>query len=143
MRPTIILTSALLFMATSCDSNSQSESSQSSPTNTYQEAKMTLEEKEKLNPTEFLDVDGKYWQNLFNRWVVEGDITNRASVVTYKDVVLNISYYTKTDTHLGTVQRSIIEYFKPGTSQHFKFKTDGVDGTSKVKISIASATVVD
>ena len=82
----------------SCESHNNSQTSEPSNPQTYQEKKMTLEETEKANPTDFLKVTGTYRQNLIDQWVVEGSVTNSASVATYKDVVLDIVYFSKTQT---------------------------------------------
>ena len=124
----IVLTLGL----TSCNSGSS-----------YQETKMTLEDKEKQNPTAFLSTDGTYRINLLDEWVLEGTISNSATIATYKDVVLNVAFYSKTETHLGSERHTIYEYFSAGQTKNFKIKTFGYKGTNSIGWSIESASSSD
>ena len=82
MRNLIFVLSIIIF--TSCDSE---KSTNYSLEPTHEDIKISLEQKEKQSPTDFLNVEGTYRQNLINQWVIEGVITNNASLATYKDVV--------------------------------------------------------
>jgi len=124
----------------SCNSNNTSSSS---PSSSYQETKMSLEDKEKANPLAFLRAKGTYRQNLLNQWVLEGSVTNIATIASYKDVVLRIVYYSKTETEIGTEDKTVFEYFKPGNSQEFKIKSKGYEGTEKIGFQILSAIAVE
>ncbi|MCK4664130.1 MAG: hypothetical protein KAT68_14780 [Bacteroidales bacterium] len=124
----IVLTLGL----TSCNSGSS-----------YQETKMTLEDKEKQNPTAFLLTDGTYRINLLGEWVLEGTISNSATIATYKDVVLKVDFYSKTETHLGSERHAIYEYFSAGQTKNFKIKTFGYKGTNSISWSIESALSAD
>jgi hypothetical protein len=109
----------------------------------YQETKMTLEDKEKQNPTSFLSTDGTYRKNLMGEWVLEGTISNSATIATYKDVVLEIHFYSKTETHLGTEKKAIYEYFPAGQTKNFKIKTYGYQGTKTIGWNVVSASAAD
>lgn len=137
----LLLLSLIIIVFTSCSSETADEASSSY--STHEEVKMSLEEKERQNPTEFLSVEGTYKKNLLDEWVVEGTIQNTASIATYKDVVLKIVYYTKTQTELGSEEKSVIEYFRPNTSQPFKIKTKGYEGTESIGLEIISASNVE
>lgn len=131
-----ILIPYLFLVLVSCGSNSNSPVPDQP---TYQQTKMTLEETEMANPLNFLKVSGTYRQNLIDQWVVEGYVANSASVAIYKDVLLNIVYFSKTGTELGSVQKTLYEFLRPNGSQSFKFVTNGFEGTSSVNIGIVSA----
>lgn len=125
----------LLFVAfTSCD-NSNNYSPPS-----YQETKMTLEQQENSSPTDFLSVEGTFRKNLIGEWVIEGNIVSKATIATYKDVTVKISYYSETKTEIGSEEKTILKYFKPNSSQPFKIKTNGVEGTNNIGLSIVSAS---
>ncbi|CAN5833455.1 hypothetical protein BH11BAC7_BH11BAC7_33380 [soil metagenome] len=106
----------------------------------YEEQKMTLEEQEKQNPLSFLSSDGTYRKNLLGRFVLDGTITNKATVATYKDIVLQIKFYSQTETLLGTKDFSIYEYYPPGSTKTFQLKVDAVNGTEKIGWSIIKAS---
>jgi hypothetical protein len=135
----IVLT-ALTLGLTNCNSGSSGNYDTGS---SYQETKMTLEEKEKQNPTSFLSTDGTYRKNLMSEWVLEGTISNSATIATYKDVVLEISFYSKTKTLLGTEKEAIYEFFPAGQRKTFKIKTFGYKGTNSIGWEIISAAAAN
>lgn len=109
----------------------------------YEATKMTLEEQEKSSPTSFLTVEGKTWENLIGQTVIEGDIKSSATIARFKDVVLIVTFFTKTDTHLGSETYVIYEFVNPGQLTHFKIKMDAPSATEKIAIDIESAKTVD
>ena len=120
----------------SCNSNNNSYPS-------YQSTKMSLEEKEKDYPTSFLRGNITYRKNLIGEWVLEGTITNTATLAIFKDVILKISYYSKTQTPIGIEEKTLYDYFKPNSSQNFKIKTFGPEGTTTLNFQILSASQVN
>jgi hypothetical protein len=124
------------FLFTACNSDSAYEP-------THEDIKISLEETEKSSPTEFLKANGTYRQNLIDQWVLEGIISNTASLAKYKDVVLRIVYYSKTQTEIGSEEKTLFEYFKPNTQQNFKIKTAGFEGTTSIGFEVISANAVD
>lgn len=138
MKILLCLISSIFFF--SCDSNNNS----TSPTNSsYEETKMTLEEQENSNPLGFLEAKGTYRKNLIDQWVLEGTITNTATLATYKDVILRIVYYSKTNTEMGAEDKTIFEYFKPKSKQEFKVKTNGFDNAKSIGFQILSANTAN
>jgi hypothetical protein len=132
---TLFLLSCILLLQ-SCNSGAGSTQPEST---SYEETKMSLEDKERINPVDFLEADGTYRQNLIDEWVIEGTVTNSATIATYKDVVLKIVYYSKTKTEIGSEEKTIFEYFKPNESKKFKIKTSGFEGTESVGLDVVSA----
>ena len=127
----------LFFGLMGCNSDYSGSYNSSS---SYQKTKMTLEEKEKQNPTSFLATKGTYWKNLIGEWVIKGTISNSATIATYKDVVLRIYFYSKTGTLLGTEKKIIYEYFPARQTKKFKIKTYGYQGTKKIDWEIIRAS---
>jgi hypothetical protein len=105
----------------------------------YEEVKMTLEEQERMNPIAFLSDKSTYRKNLIGEWVIEGKISNAATIATYKDAILQITYYSGTDTEMGSENTTIYEFFRPGSVQPFKIKTFGPKGAKAVSVSVISA----
>ena len=136
----ILLIAVCLFFFVSCNSNSNSNSQ---PTPSYQKAKMTLQEQENSNPTGFLKAACTYRKNIIGEWVLEGTITNSATLATYKDIVLRIVYYSKTRTQIGTEEKTLYDYYKPNSTQKFKIKSFGYEGTESIEFQILSASPVN
>lgn len=136
--PPFILLIPLAFSFISCDSGYADNSRLS-----YEEAKYTIEQEEKMYPASFLHVDGTSRKNFIGEWVLEGKISNTATVAKYKDVILNVSYYSKTETHLGTEKQILYDFFNPGTKVKFKIKSFGYKGAKSIKVDIVDATAIN
>lgn len=137
----------LILILPGCDksggggSHSTYESSYDRPPSqqTYEETKMSLEDKERMNPVQFLSSKGTYRKNIFGEFVLEGKVHNAASVVTFKDIILDVSFYSKTNSHIRTVREVVYEYVKPGRSRSFKVKLYGPKGAKSVGWEVVGA----
>ena len=107
----------------------------------YQESKMTIEQIEKKNPVRFLSVEGTDKHNLIGQTVVKGEVTSKATVAVYKDIVVKISFLSKTGVKLEEDEEVVYEELKPGTSISFKSKFFAPKGTGDVKMTISGAKV--
>ena len=123
--------SFILFLACQTEKKEKKFDTQS-----YEKTKETLAHKEKNNPAKFLKVDNRDRKNLIGQTVVIGHITNKASVCTYKDVELKMSFYSKTGTKLDEGIETIYETIPPGESVKFKTKYFAPKGTDSVSIQV-------
>ncbi len=106
----------------------------------YQEKVMSVEEVERSQPVNFLVADGKYNENLWgDKLKVHGTITNKATVATYKDAVVRITYYSKTKTELGSKEYTIYETFPPNTTSNFELKIDNFTDVNSINWDVVSA----
>ena len=103
---------------------------------------VSAEEKEKKNPRSYLSIKGRDRHNLIGQTVIIGDISNNATVVSYKDVDLQLLFFSKTATLLEKDREIIYEVIAPGKSQHFKTKYFAPKGTDSVGFEILGAKVV-
>lgn len=109
-------------------------------TENYEKVKETLADKEKNNPARFLTVNNTDHKNIIGQTVVKGTITNSATVCTYKDVELRLSFFSKTATKLDEVVETIFETVAPGKTVKFKTKYFAPKGTDSVAIKVMKAT---
>ncbi len=65
-------------------------------------------------------------------------LNNKATLATYKDATIKVTYYSKTNTELSSINEVISEYFKPNSSMKYKIKLTGVDGAASIKIEFVS-----
>lgn len=107
------------------------------------ELRAELLAQEQRAPKEYLGVDGTYRRNFISQLVLEGDIVNKASLATYKDPVLSVAWYSKTQTEIGTQQYLVYEVLSPHGSTHFKFKTSAPGEVASVAMGISSATPIE
>ncbi len=75
-------------------------------------------------------------------WNVIGEITNTALLATYKDVVLTISYFSKTKSLIDKKEIVVYEYLKPNSSISFNSKVNPPDGTYKIDLTVKSMTPI-
>src|SRR5947209_5191651 len=100
-----------LLILSSCSSNEKTAAREKK---NYEKAKAALAEKEKKNPGAFLLVNSHNKHNLIGQTVTKGSIYNNAKVYAYKDVQLELSYFSKTGTLLLKTIETIYEQIEPG-----------------------------
>lgn len=109
------------------------------PKDKYEQTKETLEETEKKNPQRFLSVEGHDRKNLLRQTVIKGTISNNAKVASYKDVDVELSFYSKTGALLEKDHEVIYETIAPGNKTDFKTKYFAPKGTDSVALKIIGA----
>jgi hypothetical protein len=105
----------------------------------YEKTKETLEETEKKNPVKFITVEGEKKKNLIGQTVVRAEIKNNAKIVSYKDVDVKISFYSKTGVVLEEDHETVFETITPGNSVKFKFKAFTPKGSDSVGFRVVEA----
>lgn len=131
----VVLFITLLFI-TACSSNDKKTTDKK---DAYEQTKETLAETEKKNPTRFLSVEGHDKKNLLGQTVVKGTLTNKATVSSYKDVEIELSFYSKTGTLLEKDVETIFETIAPGKDADFKTKYFAPKGTDSVALKVMGA----
>jgi len=98
-----------------------------------------LEKTKKKNPKRFLTVEGSDRKNLIGQRVIKGTISNKATVASYKDVDIELSFYSETGSLLEKDHEVIYETIAPGGSTSFKTKYFAPKGTDSVAMKIVGA----
>lgn len=109
----------------------------------YQINKNALFAKEVKEPAMFLTVNGISKKNIIGQTVVKGTLTNKASIATYKDVDLKLSFFSRTKTLLETDKETIYLILDPGESRGFKTKYFAPKGTDSVALQVLGAKIID
>lgn len=107
----------------------------------YQKASVTLFEREKKNPAAFLIVNSHEKHNLLGQTVIKGTLNNIAKVCGFKDVELELSFFSKTHALLEKDVETIYEVVLPGESTNFKTKYFAPKGSDSVVIKVLSAKI--
>jgi type IV pilus biogenesis protein CpaD/CtpE len=131
----VLLFITLLFI-TACSSNDKKTTDKK---DAYEQTKETLAETEKKNPVRFLSVEGHDKKNLLGQTVVKGTLTSKATVSSYKDVEIELSFYSKTGTLLEKDIETIFETIAPGKDADFKTKYFAPKGTDSVALKVMGA----
>ena len=127
---------ALVFALAACNSKDKSTEKTKDK---YEETKQSLAETEQKNPGLFLSVSGHDRKNLIGQTVVKGTLSNNAKVSTFKDVDLEISFFSKTGALLEKDHETIYQTIAPGESTNFKTKYFAPKGTDSVALKVAGA----
>ena len=128
-----LLLNVLLF---ACKSKAKKEADE---TDKYEKAKESLEEKEKKTPTAFLKVSGNDKHNLIGQTVIRGVVSNNAKICVYKDVELELSFFSKTGALLLRDHEVIYETIAAGGTQDFKTKIKAPIGSDSIALKIYAA----
>jgi hypothetical protein len=118
----------------SCGGQSEAKSEKE-----YEKSKESIEQTEQKNPAKFIMVDGDKKKNLIGQTVVNADVHNNAKMVTYKDVDVKITFYSKTGTLLEEDHETVYENIAPGASVHFKSKFFTPKGTDSISFKVVEA----
>lgn len=135
MRATLLLC-CLLFHLLACN-NAQKYDIK--PEDKYEKGKVSLEEIEQKNPSRFLSVSGNSHKNIINQTVIKGKITNKAKIVTFKDINIKLSFYSKTGALLEQDDETVYETIHPGGTASFKSKFFAPKGTDSVAMKVTDA----
>ena len=130
----ILLISVLSFNACNNDDKKPEQKKDK-----YEQTKETLEATEKKNPTRFLIVGGHDKRNLIGQTVIKGTITNSARICSYKDIDVELAFYSKTGTLLEKDHEMVYETIAPGASTDFKTKYFAPKGTDSVALTVLGA----
>lgn len=111
---------------------------------TYEQTKETLEDKERNNPLKFLQVSGHDHKNLFTfgKTVIKGEVSNSATVISYKDVRVKMLCYNKEGRMVEEHEDVLDETVQPNSSIKFKTKYHLPRGTDSIALSVMSAVAV-
>lgn len=109
----------------------------------YVEKVMSVEEVEQSQPQNFLAASGNYNENFWGtKLKVHGLIKNNATVATYKDAVVKVTYYSKTKTALGSKEYIIYEVFDPHSEKPFELKIDNYKDVESIGWEVITATAI-
>jgi hypothetical protein len=138
----IMITLLLVDYNISTQSKEKSSSNyvESARTKTPEEIKAELLLSEQQNPAKYFNGSYKNWENLLGERVIEMNFKNNATLAGFKDVVVRVTFYSKTGTEIGSREFTWFEYFKPGQTQTHRIRTFAPGGTKDVSVEISSAT---
>lgn len=109
---------------------------------TYEESVMTIAEIEASDPANYLNADGKYHPNLLgDKLKINGVIHNKATLTTYKDVVIDVIFYSKTNSEINREQYTIYDFFSPNTQKEFKLKVNNYRNVETIGWNVTNAVV--
>ena len=133
----ILVAAALSVLAFGCNSANKER-----PSAKYEEKKASIADMERESPLKFLKISGSHRKNLVAQTVVEGEVSNSATLTAYKDVEVQLVFVDKEGSTLEKQKHTLDEEVKAGSSIDFKIKISSVKGAASVTMDIVSATPV-
>jgi len=133
---------AIMLIATIVNNNLHigDSGSTNTDTQTYEEKVMTVEEIERSQPTNFLMADGNYNESFWGDKIkVHGIIKNTATVASYKDAIVRITYYSKTKTELGSKEYTIYDVFPAQSEVKFELKIENYKDVHSIGWDVITA----
>ena len=149
----IILTATSLFLVISC--NIGGSSSDNDRPKTPEELRMELQMQEQSSPTLYLFLSeltmknnlvkeaGLFRDAEYDGSLVEGVISNSATIAKFKDIVLTIQLLSQTGTVIEEKDYVIYEFYEPNATKSFSIKIYPPDVTKKFNVSVKSASAID
>ncbi|MBS1585781.1 MAG: hypothetical protein JSS82_09565 [Bacteroidetes bacterium] len=134
MRPVLALAivSLLIF---SCNQAANKER----PSAQYENKKASLADMERENPMKFLKVNGDSHVNLINKEVVEGTISNQATLAAFKDIEVRVIFKDKGGSVIEKDTRVVNDVVRPNATVDFKLKMKKPKGVASVTLDITGA----
>ena len=128
-----LLVCSIIILFASC-------SSSNNPSAGYEQKKTSLSDMERNAPLKFLKVISSHHTNIIQQMVIDGEISNSATLISYKDVELRIKYLDKDGAVLDREKQIIYDSVGPNATMSFKIKTKVAGGTKAVTVDIVKAT---
>lgn len=108
---------------------------------TYAEKVMTVEEIEQKDPTRFLEASGTWNENFWGtKLKVHGKVKSSATVATYKDIVIRVTYYSETRTVLGTEDYVLYKFVPPHSTVDFEWTLKRPDACKQIGWDVIRAS---
>jgi hypothetical protein len=111
----------------------------------YTESKKSLSDKEMASPLDFLSITSQEKRSFFGlgrATITKGDVTNNATVCSYKNVRIKMLCYDKSGNRVEEHEDVMDDVIEPGESASFRTKYRLPKETDSISVSIMSATGV-
>ena len=116
---------------------------------TAEQVEYDLKTIEARSPSKYLELNtnieniltkgGLFKRKQVDGQVISGEISNKATAATFKDVVVRLRFYSKTGTQIDVKDFVIYEKYAPGSTIPFEYRIDIPAATSSYGAEILSA----
>jgi hypothetical protein len=137
----IIVGGGFFFVNQKISNNGDGSSTRNdSVRDSYQENVLTIKEIERLKPRKFLKAAGNYDKNIWgNKLKVHGIIKNSATVTTYRDATVRVTFYSSKKSVLGKMDQKLGETFPPQSEIKFELKVENYKNVDSIGWSVIQA----
>lgn len=106
---------------------------------TPEELRQELLAKERLQPELYLSNEGTWRKTLFGKTILEGSVSNIATLADFKDITLEVKFLAKTGAEINTAQYVLYEFVSAGGKVNYKLRIKAPSATNAINIRIADA----
>ncbi len=104
------------------------------------ESHMTIEEIELGAPTKYLELVGDYNKSFWGtEYKIKGKIINKAMFATFKDVVIEVNFLSKTGTTIKSKNYTLYEIYNPNSETDFTLNVDNFKNVKTINCNIVAA----
>lgn len=104
------------------------------------ESHMTIEEIELSTPTKYLELEGNYNKSFWGtEYKIKGKIVNRAMFATFKDVVIEVNFLSKTGTTIKSKNYTLYEIYKANSETDFALDVNNFKNVKTINCNIVAA----
>lgn len=122
------------LFAVGCDSANNQR-----PTTKYEEKKASMADMERDSPLKFLKISGSHRRNLVSQEVVEGEVSNHATLTSYKNIEVQLTFLASDGSTIEKQKHTLDDVAKPGATVDFKIKVKHVKDATSVTMDIVDA----
>lgn len=112
------------------------------PVKTTAQLKEERRKKELASPATYIKIKLNWRKNLVGETVLEGTLTNTATLASFKDPVVVVTWLSKTNTVLTKSRYPLYEYLGARKTISYKMKVKALSKYNNVKASVESATAL-
>lgn len=131
----LLVALAVSIVAVGCNSANNQR-----PSSKYEEKKASMADMERESPLKFLKISGSHRNNLVNQTVVEGEVINKATLTTYKNIEVQLVFKDKDGATVDKQKHTLENDVKPGGTIDFKIKVSHVKDAASVMVDVTDAT---
>ena len=140
---TIFAAIATIVIISSCQSSSGSNSDFNfGKEKTAEEIRAELKQKEQQEFSKYINAKASMRRNIIGETVLEGSIANLATLSSFKDVVLEFTFISKTGTEIETQTHTVYEIIDPNKLINFKIKTVASKAAVNFSFRLINATPI-
>jgi len=99
-------------------------------------------QKELENPAAYIKNEINWRKNLVGSIILEGTLSNTATLVNFKDPVILVTWLSKSNESIGTMQYPVNKFLPAGQSISYKLKASAPSKIAGLRAAVVSATAV-
>jgi len=120
-----------------------------------EELKLELKLSEQSSPMQYLSLDsvhmkrnkikeaGLFSNAKYDGYKITGIVINSASIARYKDLVITVEIYSKTNTKISSEDYVFYEYYEPNSGKDFWIKLNPSDAMDSFQTNVTRATATE